>query len=638
MQKAVIFLALTLASAAVAQEPENSSKAHAEAGEGDAGPGPSSRSNAIAKPDPIQACIKSICPGIEGAAYARQQMNRLYKQMRENPGSFQYSERANAVFQKLKNSIERNFEKRKKQMLSAKIDESIHWTPSARAVLNHLFFGSITKHLAFSNGTVNPTDTKLNLASAGFDAPTQDWVAARAQLVYSPENLRLMDAYQLTPNPREFVERFVNQDVALGVRSVLESYEAFLSKLNKVDPTVTRFLRLGDSFRQIEGLKEKLNSGATSFTDAELTTIPLVHVILATMQVALSPDAPGNEKLAFDVVKMMSARWGKPEEWAEKMEKFLKDDLERKNSEIAMCRANYLVQQAILPTQAQKAELLKRVDRLRGTVKERLLSKFSESTRKALGAQVDELTFFAPPTREDLDNRYERVLTREASREEEYMGTSRLDEKERPYYVQLGTVMTSLLAEKPQALCTDLNVQPIPDSMWISGGIQLGPLAATGDEDFANLIVLHEMGHFLSRQFKKGQASSHSFGKYKVARECLREMHPAAYSPRSSEIASVPNQAYSVGFLTEEDFADLVSGTVQGKAGTNGMCHLIEANDDGQGFGNSYCVPYQGDPHSGNTFRLIHFEQLRGKPLSDACKGVLKHSHQVEEIKLCAWE
>jgi hypothetical protein len=152
-------------------------------------------------------------------------------------------------------------------------------------------------------------------------------------------------------------------------------------------------------------------------------------------------------------------------------------------------------------------------------------------------------------------------------------------------------------------------------------------------------IHTHEAGHFISRLWALYSPKSQNF--YKSTRSCLNEIHGTHKKSTQTPVqdsASPPQKPIpgkgSEKFLTtdkdftEEDWADLVKSFTYRDQIKPDDCLFLKVKKNYAGLWEyrelPLELPFDGDPHSTNIFRVLHaYEISTGKPIR-ACQEYVK--------------
>lgn len=145
-------------------------------------------------------------------------------------------------------------------------------------------------------------------------------------------------------------------------------------------------------------------------------------------------------------------------------------------------------------------------------------------------------------------------------------------------------------------------------------------------------VIIHELGHWMSKQLVTKNLSSHSRRKLEKVRKCVRSYYPEEKFPSAMYFKHKKDHIF-----VEEDFADWVA-SVTGPAVPGFYCELdkLLINIAGVVQESSY-LPQSGDNHSNQLFREITTRLNRGEKLPQVCHDLIDvHPHM--KPKQCSFK
>jgi hypothetical protein len=183
--------------------------------------------------------------------------------------------------------------------------------------------------------------------------------------------------------------------------------------------------------------------------------------------------------------------------------------------------------------------------------------------------------------------------------------------------------------------CDAFNFSPLSDASYGAyGSILVSYTTATVDESARMHIIMHELGHVVSKAADDAGGAEHILG----ARTCLTDEHTEALPHNTNEAfknwrAADPK---TPGPYSEEDFADAVS-IAAGKTvkGRNPWCQLLTLTYDRQQYSESTLQAKDDDSHSADLFRLFGAEISRKGHLPESCTNYLKTVKFTDRFSPC---
>ena len=593
-----------------------------------------------AKPEAI-ACAKSICGTADQAKpYMREYQKKRAEVLRassELPKSFTDKLLRLEVTDERGAELVRNFTK-------AAVDGPSFKVGKERWFLFNLFRYAENAHLVVGEydekgkyKKIDEEQTRKNLAH--LPKNEQDFILKAFN--WSVDHAADFTGYADSPRikqlpPRVFLKmRYPDKDTAKAFESEIASIRTRLAALGELDPFIHMLYSVYGGGKILDEAERDLKNGTISEEQMRhiLSLNPALRDIIAAHSNASENPLVTTEPPSSDAI--VKSHGGKEKALAYAFEKLKGVDKE----ETDKCRLNYRVNSAFLPSASDLKSLEKDEKKVLELVGSSILPKYSEQTRHMLKSELDAVAFVPPPTVEHFQRDIEKSLDFKIERSKETMRTFESMSPEQQREAGLIFGIFDIKDDEPkEELCTNFQYPPLSDGSYTGlGAIRISHRVASGDEVTRFGTLAHELGHVIKNAITKERASEISFGRQEKMPACLKDHHKEELPPRVKEAIEKAEKEpgyVDKGYYNEEDYADLVAGTAaRSHLKINPWCQFLEVENDE--YTELSLQRWDGDTHSSDLMRLLHFQFMMKDQLPEACVGVFKKLGLEPPFKSC---
>ena len=140
----------------------------------------------------------------------------------------------------------------------------------------------------------------------------------------------------------------------------------------------------------------------------------------------------------------------------------------------------------------------------------------------------------------------------------------------------------------------------------------------------------HELGHLILRIYDREMSTKDDAMNLKNIASCLAGKHE--YNKNKIKYQRILGEDTPIGSYFNEDFADLISGTISKESYTSLGCFMIYNKKESD---LNIINRNPEDSHSSNLFRALHTEYLRNGHLPASCQNYLKQLPYKFDFKSC---
>lgn len=414
----------------------------------------------------------------------------------------------------------------------------------------------------------------------------------------------------------------------------LDSAREALREMAKKDPFRYQFMIMTVDESRIEIAQARLKD--KTITEDDMRAVMLMNDEIRMMKPLLSGDKTPLTERAIPASSDLIKKAGGVEKMLKTLESYMGSLSIKKQTD--ECLGRFLLNSEILPDTADRKRLVDETNRSKDLVRKRVLSKYSEQTRKTLGEVLDKLSFLMPPTKEEFQASFERSLDSQIRKEESKLhGFEKMAETDQKALMLLAAISGSRSAEaKPEEakdapkdtneLCDDFQYEPMSDASYSGlGAIRLSFSTATGSEASRQMTITHEIGHAISLPMRTGKGSEQSTKRFHEVRACLWKQHTEPLPAETKKLMATPGTDGKPleGIYNEEDFADGVAAQAHADGWkSNPWCSFLVSEQQDR-YWPMGLPAFDLDEHSSGIYRLLHFNHLMKKETPKQCVAFL---------------
>jgi hypothetical protein len=312
-------------------------------------------------------------------------------------------------------------------------------------------------------------------------------------------------------------------------------------------------------------------------------------------------------------------------------------DKEDTAQDLEICRTQYFINKRLLPTEAQNRAALDDGVRAKQLVESMIKEKFPANMQQVLIGVVEKADFVTPPTSEAYERDFKESFKTQL--ETERQQTAQLSVLP-PNEIRETLAAFSALSGKAKSLndsatsndlCQPFIYPPVSDRVYTPfGSIILSYSSVTGDQAGRLMVMMHELGHVVSKAISENARINTEF---EPVRKCLETEHSELN--KDVKLKNGTHLSTTAGKYLEEDLADTISGESKPSVRKNGFCDLTNIISHEEYDDRGIVQRDEDDVHSSTLFRLFDFEVLKSGHLPDPCDAYSSQEQFKPRFRSC---
>ena len=395
---------------------------------------------------------------------------------------------------------------------------------------------------------------------------------------------------------------------------------------------------------------EKLKDGV--FPDYEaLKEMYLAYIFVQEINQLFKNELFLNEYLNFDAKKNMVDKYDKPMTFTSDFDYINQnEDMVKQKIKLTKdkCLADIAFTLNTLPNNTALKQFAKEVQETKNQFTQKIFNRFSATSAKHLTEEIKNLDIIPPKSKDKFKQELIDNLIQKVKQDKNDISTIQAHNSKLQHliynklqdgftlvdyvydmntgeYTDEKLWISSTIFDETREMCEYNKPDTLNDAFW---PLKVGAIQASWNtiksKRFGKGVLAHELGHAISPYFKDQSLSKHSSDKYKSIRSCLNYNH-------GEEGQALEACAHGDGHYTEEDWADLVSSTIDTEKNNVG-CFLVSQNN------NTYTELYldkSEGPHSPSFYRALNVFLMQNDSYPAACEKLIAQESLIP-TKNCA--
>jgi hypothetical protein len=465
----------------------------------------------------------------------------------------------------------------------------------------------VTKIEAQKDGSavykINESESKERLSRMGLGRKGRQWFINYAKALYSR-----MDAASSVLPPEIYLKKIyptLTQEDA--TRKIAQDYQEIAGREGKA------LQELGFSNKSADGSQEVIQKALAKkeLSSTDVQALINLRNIMLKVQTMTSPEFKKiSDQIPLTDIEELINQPNFRKNILDYLKVQKEMNLKRQVDEVKdRCLIIAKINQLILPTEDEKKSFTGVIADVKKSITERVTVGFSESSKKAMDAQVMSNRFLLPSSAAE-NKKYNLSMLNELTgivRREGQSEGQPTDGVDKGQFVALGSLHLNSVDRILDLAETSCNAQMAPvlnDANYTSSGAIQVSWVTLKDPTLGAAIIAHEMGHTI---FHTPNLSKESSKKRQAIVDCLDHKH-----------------RNGIGKHTDEDFADLISAQASSK---NASC-LFPLNTSAE----QSLKGSKSDAHSSNLFRLLNIQSEQKGSIPQSCQDYIKSKGETADF------